>query len=341
MQYRSPWLLVALVFSLALSGCGRGADPTAPVTGSPGLTSRLELDFTFRPLTPPTAATQLIRSASMRFGGARPFADAFGMPGPNDSVFIAGTFASPMNMDWQAVRFVGFLRADGTFDRQSVILVPNEERVYQMILFYRRDGVPFMMYGTTTLNGVVLTAIDYTPYVMWSTFRFVPPGMVDPIRDDRGRLFWSECLVDGFVHPDSTNLNVVVTGADRFQCFSTDTRLVSHEMIFVDASGGQLASWRQPVLGLKGAQQYFIRVNRPAGQMMLPGVKMKNADGSYTQCMNVFDIDTGAGVYFVFELRLDHDGVWRNPRPADERWAPIVIRTMYKARHWGLALDRR
>lgn len=311
-------LLLAVV-SLALTGCGlkKGADS---ITGPGGDGVPTSVDFNFQLNVGST--TQSMRAANP----AAINVDIGVGPETGDSLFVNGVLADPLgnpSTSWQARRFAGILLANGSLDRPFSVVVPNEQRDYEFALSFRHLGVEYQYLGPVSVNGTYLSAWNYTPYVIWRVFRYLPGGAIDPIRDDGPNYMWTECEVTGIVHPDSTHLNQPVSGAEPLSFLSTDTRLIENGGIYVDPPN----SWRFPVLAKKdGYSRFFIRVNRPTGNSVLPGVFLRNADGSWTQLINLFDLDSGPGTYAVFEAVLGTDGKWSNPRPdQDERWGRIVI----------------
>lgn len=311
-------LLLAVV-SLALTGCGlkKGADSiTGP--GGGGVPTTVNFEFKIGGSAPSTMRAANPAAINVDIGVG---------PETGDSLFVNGGLANPMGdptTSWQARRFAGILLANGTLDRPFSVVVPNEQRDYEFALSFRHLGVEYQYLGPVSVNGTFLSAWNYTPFVIWRVFRYLPGGAIDPIRDDGSNFMWTECQVTGTVHPDSTHLNQPVSGAEPLSFLSTDTRLIENGGIYVD---GTVPSWRFPAFAKKdGVSRFFIRANRPTGNSVLPGVFLKNADGTWMQCINLYDLDPGSGTYAVFEAVLGADGMWSNPRPnQDERWGRIVI----------------
>ncbi len=333
MKKLSLFCLPLILLAFALAGCGKGSSLTGPTADPDPNGGPMTLKASFQPMPRPTNPfSALLTRAMFALRGASPMAvmaDPFAAPAPEDSIYGWGTFLSPGGVDWTAKRFLGFRRADGTFDRTITVAVANEQRGYELRLYYKKAGVIYPMFGTLSLSAgsnpaVAVTAYNWSKFGGFYTFEVLPPGSINPIRDDTAKWFWSEIVADGLMHPDSTSKNVIVTGNDFMTRFSSDSWLNSHDMIFVP--DGARASWRMPALGFRGGTYYF-RVNYASGAMLLPGVNLRNADGSLTQCRNIDDLDPGAGFYGVFVVNLNDAGVWVNPRAGDERFTDVVIRS--------------
>lgn len=322
-------IIILAALSLVLTGCGKlsSGKITGPGSnGAPPVSATFDLKLPVNP-TPSMARLASPAAAAIDIGVG---------PAVGDSVFISGILADPLGdpkTSWQARKFAGLLLANGSLDRPFVVVVPNEQRDYEFAMSFKHEKITYQYLGPVSVNGVPLSAWNYTKYVIWRVFRFKPGSVIDPIRDDAPNMMWTECQITGIVHPDSLQLNQPVSGGEPLWFLSTDTRLDSNLGIFVETPAP--SSWRFPVFAKKG-ETFLIRANRELGfvdgqpilgPMYLPGVFLKNADGSLTQLQNLFNLSSDPNnSYYVFEATLGMDGKWVNPRPnIDERFGRIII----------------
>lgn len=235
-----------------------------------------------------------------------------------DSVFIGGSFVrswTPQNFD--ALEPFGTIsegRINGTYSRP--VWAVGEE--YTISLWRRLDGSYVRIGEPIFANGVQITALSWSSYAMFWRFRVNRNGagevIIDPIQDDRPRLFGARLWTDGIYSqdPDSLFLNDTIGPATPVSAASawTGLRLVP--------CGWNGSAWEQDVAFVKPGT-YFIRFERLDGRPVFAGCHVDN--------LTLNHLTNGGPAehpWWVFAVRVSEDGTIVNDGPPNLRQIVII-----------------
>lgn len=239
-----------------------------------------------------------------------------------DSVYINGTLNPEWDpTNWSKLYFVGLMGSDGRlvgqFDR--FVYAMGETLDYRP--YYRHNGSLLPMFGTWTVNGTAITGRKYDQFGYTQWFRVTRDASqavaIDPIANDIG-------------------LNIVrrtirLTGVATNPSLPVEAVVSTVPVVYATSYGSLIPlpavwrnnAWETDVDVMKGTTFWVRAMDASTGKFAIPGCYGINGNASMTEFKNVFQQSPG---YYYFEVGIDQNGDFFNPRPNDERGGIIGMR---------------